>query len=524
MDPHRFSPWFHCTLAMSLLIAGSSMAVASPESFQLVEQGAAALERPDPDAALRFFTQAVAADPQDAQAVFLVGVALGRLGRYDEAVERLLESEKLGTKNPLLDFELGKALAGTMNFASATERLTRYEQKHPGNAAASFLLGRALVGLERYEEGETRLHEAIQRDWRFEPAARIYLAIAAADRGDEAAAELHLKTVISSPAGDDLSIRLRNEWAGLDDLGVGSRDSDHCCCCCGDDKWWDFFITMGGGYNSNVPLLPGTFPGGGALGESAFGMLGLGLNLNVLEDENRSLQVGYLMDLSGYEDPLSVVNSGQHYWHASYEQRLSDSLSATMLVDDRYTSLAGSALSNRVTARPGLCYYASENLRLAIQYEYAADDYSLILAPVLDRTGDNHNVILAAEYFEPRSETTLQGGYYHMIADTVGSDFDYDANAVFVSAMKMLPWCTTAQVRYVKSFVDFRNPNSFTGFTTARDDDLDLLSIVLTRPVELALAPDASVFLRFDYFNDNSNLPLYNYDMTVVGGGLTLEY
>jgi len=487
----------------------------------LVKEGAIALEEHEPAAALEHFQQAEAADPNDAQAVLLQGVALNQLGLYHEAAKQLLRSEQMGTSNPMRDFAIGNALVGTMDFAQAIVRLERYEQEHPGNAATSYLLGRALVGIGEYDEGEAKLNEAIERDALLEPAARAYLSVAAESRGDEAAAQHHLDALMSSPIDNALSRYARREWDLLDSFVT--NPTNHCDCCCEDDHW-DFFINMGGGYNSNVPLVPDSIAGGGAAGESGFGMLGLGVNRTVLTDDIRRLDVGYRLNLNGYEQPQNFADSGQHYWYVNYVHALSCDLAATLLVDDRYTTLDNRTLNNRVTARPGLLYRISENLRFAAQYEYANDDYDMFFGTALNRDGDNHNGILAAEYYEPCSRTTLQAGYYHMFSDTSGSDFDYDADAAFVSVARVFPWCTTAQVRYVKSFVDFSNPNSFTGFATPRDDDLDLLSVVLTRPVDLALAPYASVYVRFDYFNEDSNVPFYDYDMTVVGGGLTLEY
>lgn len=190
-----------CLAGAIVVLAGVlRSATASDESLKLVRQGAAALERQDADAALRLFERAEAADPKDAQAVFLHGVAWNRLMQFKEANEKLLRSEEMGAKNPALDLEVGWSLVGLEDYDKAILRLTRYERAHPGSATTSFLLGRAFVGTGEWDKATARLNEAIQRDARIESAAKVYLSVAASERGDDVGAENHIADLLDSSA------------------------------------------------------------------------------------------------------------------------------------------------------------------------------------------------------------------------------------------------------------------------------------------------------------------------------------
>lgn len=64
--------------ATALIFAFPAIATASPESHQLIVQGAADLKGEKYDEALKKFEAASKTDPKDAEAVFFQGAALNR--------------------------------------------------------------------------------------------------------------------------------------------------------------------------------------------------------------------------------------------------------------------------------------------------------------------------------------------------------------------------------------------------------------------------------------------------------------
>ncbi|HZK82943.1 MAG TPA: tetratricopeptide repeat protein, partial [Humisphaera sp.] len=143
---------------MSWLIAITSIpaiAAASPRSSQLIDDGLLHLQKQELPQAKALFEQAVAADANDSEAPFFLGVALNRLGRGKPALEQLLRSRELGGNNPDLSFELGWSYLLQRDWKNAIAELMAYEKSHPGERAqASLFLGRAYLAEKEFAKAQ----------------------------------------------------------------------------------------------------------------------------------------------------------------------------------------------------------------------------------------------------------------------------------------------------------------------------------------------------------------------------------
>src|SRR5260221_10170165 len=97
-------------LGFALTCALVSVCRGSSQSVALTRQAAVALDEHRVADALKKLDEAIAADPDDAQAVFFNGVALNRDGRSQEALDSLDKAPRMGSTHQDMAFERGWAL------------------------------------------------------------------------------------------------------------------------------------------------------------------------------------------------------------------------------------------------------------------------------------------------------------------------------------------------------------------------------------------------------------------------------
>ena len=83
-----------------------------------------------------------------------------------------------------------------------------------------------------------------------------------------------------------------------------------------------------------------------------------------------------------------------------------------------------------------------------------------------------------------------------------------------------LIWRIEGFASYSKVSNDYDNPDLFSPTGAVRDDDIDAVTVRLTRP----LTKGFSAYARFDYTNNDSNVAVYDFDQTIWSAGLAVEF
>lgn len=204
---------FPFLLATALILSLPCVVAASPESRQLIMQGAADLEAQNYAAALKKFAAAARSDPKDSEAVYFQGAALNRLGRPQEALQQLEQADKMGFRGVGLTFDTGWPLLRLGRWQDAISQLKYFEIVVPGRAKTSEFLGRAYLGLGDYDQAEAKLEEAMQRDPDVAPTALVYLAALEERRGNPQRARQYLETIVrdapESPIARNVAQKLK---------------------------------------------------------------------------------------------------------------------------------------------------------------------------------------------------------------------------------------------------------------------------------------------------------------------------
>ncbi len=105
-----------------------------------------------------------------------------------------------------------------------------------------------------------------------------------------------------------------------------------------------------------------------------------------------------------------------------------------------------------------------------------------------------------------------------------GTDFDYDSHGLFLGLSHPLPFDITGEATYTRLFDRYRNRNTFTILRKRRDDDIDRVSVRLTRPIDIPRVHKARVYVGYEFVNNDSNVVVYDYDQHTYTAGLILEF
>jgi len=126
-----------------------------------LQWAAAALNHGRPDEAERFARNVLAAIPQHAKALYLLGCALLRQNRASEAVPPL-EKAARALQDPEVETQLGVALRDIGRTEDALLRLRRASKRRPAYAQAFHELGYLLFSLQRAGEAITAVEQGLK--------------------------------------------------------------------------------------------------------------------------------------------------------------------------------------------------------------------------------------------------------------------------------------------------------------------------------------------------------------------------
>jgi tetratricopeptide (TPR) repeat protein len=150
------------------------------------------------DEAIAAYRRLIAVEPENSDALHLLGVALARKSRLHEALELLCAAARLQPDNPYIQINLGNALSELKRDAEAVTALDRAVALKADLASAWHALGRAQLRLKDFAAAERSLAEAS----RLMPAhgsvhSDLAVALERLGRQEEALARFERATVLN---------------------------------------------------------------------------------------------------------------------------------------------------------------------------------------------------------------------------------------------------------------------------------------------------------------------------------------
>lgn len=485
----------------------TGVALASPESQRLMDEGMAALRGADYQGALARFEAAERADPAELAAVFFQGVASNRLGRFPAGHEALSRAQARGLRNSEIDFELGWSAMGTARHVQCVELLERFDKSTPGRGQTSEFLGRCYLALGQHDKAEALFREAVKRDARLQPTVDLSLAVLEQARGRTAAARTQLQAAAAAEAPTG---RVLREMAPRETLAAPQKPLR-------------LSASFSVGYNDNVIGLGSTVPLPSDISRkaAAFYRLGAGAAYALSLGQASQALVGYALLLDRY-DGLAGSNLNDHFVYGDVFHQVGSRVGASLRLSGEYTELGGARFREVLAARPALSYRFSANAVSELSYTAAKSDYFFSVPAVFDR--DGHAGVLALVHsFRVRS-TPWSGaaGVTHTRNRTEGSDFSADALGFSGSLRYAFANRVLAALGAAYSRDAFRNPNSLAGagFAFAREDKQRSLSAQLTGP----LTGVTRWFAQAQTVRNRSNIAFYDYKQSVFTAGVAADF
>lgn len=132
-------------------------------AYALHLMGIVRLHQQRPEEAVAFLSRARAADPQQPQNLLVLGKALARLGRFDEAVAALRDAIKFNGGFVDAWHELGDALYATGQLGEAESAYRGSLGLMPDHVPAMLSLGLVLIDAGRMREAETELRIGLSK-------------------------------------------------------------------------------------------------------------------------------------------------------------------------------------------------------------------------------------------------------------------------------------------------------------------------------------------------------------------------
>ena len=231
--------------AMILVLLLPVAASANEPSQALAARAAIAVNAGRNAEAIDLLNQAIAADPDDAEARYQRGVLRSRGGDVGGAIDDLQHALAVKPYFPAAALELGIALVDDDRAVEAEPLLLQAQQVPAYDAQASFYLALAQVRIGRFESAQTNLERARKADPSLATAAEYYEGVIAFRRRDYDAAETSFTTV----QRDKPDTAMAREAAQYMQVIADERAADYSA-----------FGTVALEYDSNVTLGPAQQP------------------------------------------------------------------------------------------------------------------------------------------------------------------------------------------------------------------------------------------------------------------------
>jgi tetratricopeptide (TPR) repeat protein len=451
-------------------------------------------------------------EPENARTALLEGECSVQLHRYAEALAPLEMAKRLDPSLSEADLFLTIAHYHLGNYARARRSLEVAQANFPERAETQLYGGLLLLQRAEAETAAVRLEHAVATNPDYaEPAASYYAGLAWESAGERERAAHAFERVRADAPG--------TPWAQQADAALSRMKAEP-------RRYW-LSAMAGLEYDSNVALL-----GGGVQ---------LPQEISSADDGRGvwSLAGAYEFFRQG---PWSAGISGNYYGTGNFQVNEYDwqspgtgvwverSLDAKTLLRvqgdftyswldlEDYVWTAGTTTSAfRVVGEAGL---------LSGWFRYARNDFQfqpsdaggppgIDASKARNRDGDGFDDL-----------TLGTAGFRYQRYDSEGSEYQYNAYRFGLGVVRALPWKITADLSASFEYRPYDNPSTFQdppgsgGFNpNDRDEKTWRVNLMIQRPITSLVTAS----LVYSYYNNDSNVMLYDYDRNIVGLRFTVS-
>lgn len=500
-------------------------AAANVRSQALYARGLIPFDRGQWEQAYTLFDRAVAADPNDAVALYYRGLTLARLKQSAAAIRDIEHALQLNPALPHAALDLGIAYFDDGQYAPAKTWLERAYQQGVERFTAAFFLGLTYYRTGDDTAAQKYLGEA-EADPDLRPSAQYYAGLALYRQGKTDAARAEMQQVMREQPQSEIG-KAAQRAVGEKPQPAGGPAVPQ--------KPWLVYGELGFQYDTNVVLAPsdaGVKVSEGITKQAdGRAVIGLGGTYQLLRGDKGSLNAEYdfyqsihfnltQFDLQGHRlrfDALSPPGKWSYGLSAMYDFYALD-----------YQSFFQEGLGT-----PWISLNESDTAATQAYYTLRARDF--FREPYRPARNGINNAVGIRQYFnlgtlgpgdwllnfgyQFDAETTLNNGLDARDFQNIGNQGDIDLHVP-------LYWLMHLQVAYLFRLEDYQYPNSRSGqgvgqpFGYRRHDNENQFAIALQRSLT------ENVSAEIDYFGviNNSNISDFEYDRGIVAGSVRVSF
>lgn len=507
---------FRAALISSLTLAAVALpgiAFAADEAAVLRARAAKLASGGDCAGALPLVEQAKRMDPAgDAATGLMVGRCYISMQKFaeakialDGAVAHAPDSGEALLARGVANYHLGDKAAARADLEQAQQRL-------PNNPEAELYLGMMLLEEERPAEAIERLDRTrtLQSDT-VEPAANYYAALAHAESGDAQQAEAALRRVQEIAPGTIWAERAEEALAQAEARRAGARS-----------RW--LTLQAGIDYDSNVALLSGAVSQPENISSKDDGRAWWGVDGGAELFRKNGWGGGAGASYTGSQ-PFTQEDFDQHFVSASLwlDRELGAKTLFRVTPEAGYGWFDGDDFLRYLAIRPELRHDFGRAGRGTLYLRYAYNDFlyeEFVNSLEDERDRDGHDVLVGYDHtVAVGPSTSLRGGIFGRDNRTDGSEYDFSGGGGWLGFRQLLPLELILDASGRVEHRKFDGTSTF-DFADARDrrDTIGMFNAVLTRPINEWL----SVSARYQYLDNDSRVPVFDYDRHIVGAFVTI--
>jgi tetratricopeptide (TPR) repeat protein len=513
-------------IAVTALVLCPLLARASDESDVLRARGARLAAQGKCDEAMPLFERALAADPKEARAALLAGRCQIAAKKYAEAEKSLGEATRRDPELKEVPLEVAIARYHQENYTGARQALEAARAGSKGDARFELYDGLVLLQEGKRSEGIAALERARKADPTLvEPTASYFEGLALENQGDRREAQAAMDRVVVTDPSGRWGSAARNRL----DRWARTRPRDY---------WAE--LTVGIESDSNVVLrgngvdLPSNISD--QSDERAIWHANAGWQFLRTPDWGAGAMLTYTgtaqFDLSEFNYHYPVATA----W---VDRRITENLTAHLQGDYAYGWVDAQPWVSETAATPALVYtWARDNYTRFFgrfswsNYYFDPDGSAAFPPPPTDsqnkaqrnRDGRAEQVGLEQGFPIDALHTQLTGTALFTRYHAQGSEYSFRGTGAYLQSETDLPFKFSLILGGGYTYRGYLNPTTFETVappaSEIRRDHIVDTEVGLERPIffDWLLAS-----ARWHYTNNASNVPVFDYDRSIIGGYLTFR-
>jgi tetratricopeptide (TPR) repeat protein len=507
--------YWRAIAVLVLAMGGVAPASANTRSLQLDAKGLVPFQAQRWQDAQQIFTDALAADPDDAVAAYYRGLSAARLGNQADAIRDLERALALDPSLTRALLDLGILYFDTGQYAAAQQWFERAYQQPDSRFAAALYLGVTRLRLGDAASAIPYLREA-EKDPALRQTGQYYEAVALLRDGQTSQGKALLQQVQAGPAELQTTQIAKQAIAGGGTTVIAAAA----------EKPWSVHANAGLGYDSNNGLVPSSSAaqvGLDTAGETdGFFRVGAGADYTLARADVGSAAMGYnfynsvhfstpRFDLQSHRLNLTLATPIRNtFWQAGIA-----GIYDFYLLDYQSFYQAG-------RGTPFVNFFEGDIAATQVFYTFGGQDFfrgpfNPFRDSFINRVGLRQMFLLGAV------DRFMSLGYTWDDFDPLsrdGTDFAYNDNMFDVAVDFPVFDFAHGQLGYLFDIQNYEHPNSRVDYRKRRHDGQNQVVVHLSHAFTDMISADLAYLGVFNH----SNIDDFEYDRQIIQANVWLQF